>query len=143
MRRSMGLPRQRFAQNRQFAAARGDLKQHPRVSARCRLCGPVRSRLVCSTEDITEQRKFLKHFYSTRWKEHRCSTATDRLNFTQDYTTEIVACTDCGLLYRNPRPRAEAVSRGYEMEHYDGRYLFAELEGHRAPSRRQVRGFAH
>src|SRR5262249_19423698 len=100
MRRSMGLPRQRFDQNRQFAAARGDLKQQPRVCSRCRLCGSVPSRLVCSTQDINEQRKFLKHFYCTRWKEHSCATATDRLNFTQDCTTEIVVCSDCGLLYR-------------------------------------------
>lgn len=134
----MGLPRQRVDQNRQFAAARGDLKHQPQVCIRCRLCGSGRSRLVCSTEDITEQLKFLQHFYYTRWKEQSRATATDRLAFTQDYTTEIVVCTDCGLLYRNPRPRAEAVSRAYEMEHYDGAYLWAELEAQRAWARTKV-----
>ena len=134
----MGLPRQRVDEHRELTAGRGDLKQQPQVCVRCRLCGSDRSRLVCSTEDVTGQRRALQHFYRTRWREQNAATATDRLKFTQDYTTEIVACTDCGLLFRNPRPREEAVGRAYETEHYDGAYLWAELVAQRAWARTKV-----
>ena len=83
-------------------------------------------------EKMAAQRKFLQHFYRSRWREQNAAAATDRLKFTQDYTTEIVACADCGLLYRNPRPRADLIAKAYETEHYDGEYLWAELKVQRA-----------
>ena len=139
----MGLPRQRTDENTVFAAqhnsdAKADLGKQPRVCVRCRLCGSNRSRLVCSAEDITDQRRFLQHFYRSRWSQQNTATATDRLKFTQDYTTEIVACSDCGLLYRNPRPRTEAVAKAYETERYDQAYLWAEWETQRAWARTKV-----
>jgi SAM-dependent methyltransferase len=139
----MGLPRQRTDENTVFAAqhnsdAKADLGKQPRVCVRCRLCGSNRSRLVCSTEDLTDQRRFLQHFYRSRWSQQNTATATDRLKFTQDYTTEIVACSDCDLLYRNPRPRTEAVAKAYETERYDRAYLWAEWETQRAWARTKV-----
>ena len=136
----MGLPQYRAEVETEFVAQQDsdDLRRQPRVCVGCRLCGSRRSRLVCSTEDIAAQWRFLEQFYQRRWRERTVATATDRLRFTQDYATEIVACTDCGLLYRNPRPRAEAVTKAYETDHYDGAYLWAEFEAQRAWARTKV-----
>lgn len=105
-----------------------DLEGQPRVLVGCRLCGSRQCRLVCSERDIAAQHGFLESFYRSRWSRQDAATATDRVNFTQDYATAVVACEECGLLYRNPRPPAKAVSKAYETEHYDERYLKAELE---------------
>src|SRR5512138_3769277 len=103
-----------------------DLEHQPRVLVGCRLCGSTRSRLICSAEDIAAQHRFLKSFYRSRWSTQDAATATDRVHFTQDYATAIVACIACGLLYRNPRPPAPAVKKAYATERYDDAYLRAE-----------------
>ncbi|HEU4504887.1 MAG TPA: hypothetical protein VFR79_08655, partial [Nitrospira sp.] len=72
-----------------------DLEQQPRVLVGCRLCGSQQSRLVCSAQDIAAQHRFLEAFYRSRWSKQDPATATDRVNFTQDYATAIVACRDC------------------------------------------------
>ena len=115
-----------------------DLERQPRVSVGCRLCGSRRCRLVCSEEDIGAQHAFLQSFYRSRWSRQEAATATDRLKFTQDYATAVVACEGCGLLYRNPRPAAQAVSEAYQTEHYDDRYLRAELQTQEAWARTKV-----
>jgi len=108
-----------------------DLRWQPRVRVRCVLCGSSRSRLVCSAEAIASQREFLERFSRGRWRELNDATATDRLVFTQDYATAVVACVDCGLLYRSPRPRTQAVTTAYRAERYDGAYLWAEFDAQR------------
>jgi SAM-dependent methyltransferase len=115
-----------------------DLEREPRVVVGCRLCGSRRSRLICSAQDVTAQQRFLERFYRSRWSKQDAATATDRVNFTQDYATAIVACEDCGLLYRNPRPQASAVAKAYETERYDETYLRAELETQRAWARSKI-----
>lgn len=104
----------------------------------CRLCGSRRSRLICSEQDIAAQHAFLKSFYHSRWSRQDAATATDRLEFTQDYSTAIVACIECGLLYRNPRPPASAVANAYATEQYDEDYLQAELATQRRWARTKV-----
>jgi SAM-dependent methyltransferase len=115
-----------------------DLEQQPRVLLGCRLCGSRRSLLICSAQDISAQHRFLEAFYRSRWSKQDKATATDRVDFTQDYATAIVACCDCGLLYRNPRPPAQAVTKAYATEHYDDAYLQAELETQQAWARAKV-----
>ena len=115
-----------------------DLEDQPRVFVGCRLCGSPHSRLICSAEDIAAQHRFLESFYRSRWSKQDAATATDRVHFTQDYATAIVACTDCGLLYRNPRPAAPAVKRAYATERYDDAYLRAELATQRRWARTKV-----
>lgn len=123
---------------RKHSAEALDLEQQPRVLVGCRLCGSQHSRLVCSAQDIAAQHRFLEAFYRSRWSKQDPATATDRVNFTQDYATAIVACKDCGLLYRNPRPPAQAVTKAYATEHYPDAYLRAELETQRAWARTKV-----
>ena len=115
-----------------------DLERQPRVLVGCRLCGSTRSRLICSADDIAAQYRFLQSFYRSRWSRQDAASATDRLKFTHDYSTAIVACTDCGLLYRNPRPPADAVTKAYTTERYDEAYLLAELATQRRWARRKV-----
>lgn len=115
-----------------------DLERQPRVWVGCRLCGSRRSRVVCSAQDIAAQHRFLEQFYRSRWSQQDAASATDRVKFTQDYATAVVACDDCGLLYRNPRPQASVVTQAYETEHYDEAYLLAELETQRAWARTKV-----
>lgn len=118
-----------------------DLEEAPRVPVGCQLCGSSRSRLVCSAEDIAEQQEFLHRYYRTRWSQQTSATATDRVSFTQDYITAIVSCTDCGLLYRNPRPRAAAVTKAYAKEQYEDAYMAAEFETQRAWARSKIPEF--
>jgi SAM-dependent methyltransferase len=137
----MGMARHRVDEEMGVATQAqpgNDLKQQAQVCIRCRLCGSNRFRLVCSTDDIAAQQTFLQHFYRSRWREQTAATATDRLKFTQDYATEIVACRDCGLLFRNPRPRTEAVSKAYQTERYDNAYLWAEFNVQRAWARTKI-----
>ena len=123
---------------RNDSAGAVDLEREPRVLVGCRLCGSTRSRLICSAEDIAAQYRFLKSFYRSRWSQQDAATATDRVQFTQDYSTAVVACVDCGLLYRNPRPPAEAVTKAYTTEHYDEEYLAAEHATQRRWARTKV-----
>jgi len=115
-----------------------ELEHEPRVMVGCQVCGSTRSQLVCSAQDIAAQHRFLESFYRTRWSRQDAATATDRVNFTQDYATPIVACEGCGLLYRNPRPAAGAVTRAYATEHYDESYLLAELQTQQAWAQTKV-----
>lgn len=120
--------------------ARGalDLERQPRELVGCRVCGSARSHLICSAQDIEAQHRFLESFYRSHWSKQDSTTATDRVHFTQDYATAIVVCTDCGLLYRNPRPPAQAVTKAYTAEHYDERYLRAELEAQQRWARAKI-----
>jgi SAM-dependent methyltransferase len=115
-----------------------DLEQQPRTPVGCRLCGCRRFHLVCSAQEIAAQQRFLEYYYRSRWARQDASTATDRVNFTQDYATAVVACEECGLLYRNPRPAAMAVTQAYATEHYGDEYLRAELETQRRWARSKV-----
>jgi len=115
-----------------------DLERQPRMLVGCRLCGSTRFSLVCSADDISAQHRFLQSFYRSHWSRQDAASATDRIHFTQDYATAVVSCTDCGLLYRNPRPAAQAVTKAYATEHYDEAYLRAELTAHRCWARTKV-----
>ena len=115
-----------------------ELEREPRVLVGCQVCGSTRSQLVCSAQEIAAQQRFLESFYRSRWSRQDAATATDRVNFTQDYATAIVACNGCGLLYRNPRPAARAVAKAYTTEQYDERYLLAELQTQRVWAQTKV-----
>lgn len=79
-------------------------------------------------EEMAAQRKFLQHFYRSRWREQNAAAATDRLKFTQDYTDRDRSL--CRL--RLALPQSTSARRSYEAEHYDGEYLWAELKVQRA-----------
>ncbi|BFU94898.1 MAG: protein of unknown function [Nitrospira sp.] len=107
------------------------LMQEPRVSFGCQVCRASRWSLVCSSGELAEQRRLLERFYRRRWLMQSSATSEDRWLFTQNYLASLVACLECGLLYRNPRPRPEAIMRAYQTERYDGADLEAAFTAQR------------
>ncbi len=70
--------------------------------------------------------------------ETRRTSLTDRVSFTHNYETYIVACRDCELLCRNPHPPAEAVTKAYAGDRYEESYLQAEFESQLAWARAKI-----
>jgi len=94
--------------------------------------------LVCSSGEIFSQRRLLERFYRRRWLAQPSGTSEERWIFTQNYLTSIVACLECGLLYRNPRPSSDAITRAYRADRDD----HADLRMEAAAQRRWVRSKA-
>src|SRR5215217_6108552 len=115
-----------------------DLREESRVSVDCLVCGSSDSRLVCAAPEMAAQRRFLTHFYRRRWRAQNAATAIDRLAFTQNYTTNIVACLSCGLLYRNRRPSSKAIGAAYQRDRYDDAYLLEEFANQRGWARYKI-----
>jgi SAM-dependent methyltransferase len=63
------------------------------------------------------------------------SALTDRVEFTQDYATDIVSCTACGLIFRNPRPTPQAISHTYAQDEYGHDHLAAAFDAQLEPAR--------
>lgn len=101
------------------------------VCVRCVICGSARSQTVCSTAEMATQQRALLAFYRRRWREQNAATAADRAAFTQDYLTDVVRCRECGLLYRNPRPRTDSITNAYRRDRYDDEYLEQEFHNQR------------
>jgi SAM-dependent methyltransferase len=108
------------------------------VCVECVLCGSGRSHTVCTATEMAAQRQYIAEFFRRRWRTQTAATAADRVAFTQDYTTDIVRCLGCGLLYRNPRPREEDITRAYRKDHYDQRYLETEFANQRRWAKRKA-----
>ncbi|HYB99279.1 MAG TPA: class I SAM-dependent methyltransferase [Candidatus Limnocylindrales bacterium] len=53
------------------------------------------------------------------------SALEERADFTQNYATNIVACTLCGLILRHPRPPADAIAAAYAADTYGEERLAA------------------
>ncbi|SLM47311.1 protein of unknown function [Nitrospira japonica] len=104
------------------------LHERPRPSAGCHVCHATQWTLVCSSGEIFSQRRQLERFYRRRWHAQPSGTSEDRWIFTQNYLTSIVACLECGLLYRNPRPRPEAITRAYLATRNDHESVRTEFE---------------
>ncbi len=104
----------------------------------CLVCGSPHSKMVCTAPEMEAQRRLLAQFYRRRWRAQNAGTAADRLAFTQNYTTNIVSCAGCGLLYRNPRPDADAIVGAYRTDRYDDAYLLAEFNNQRGWARQKI-----
>src|SRR5690242_8587565 len=78
----------------------------PSVKVCCVVCGGTDFVVVCPADEIQAHQYYLSLFHRRRLRSDAPQAALeDRADFTQDDTTHIVACTRCGLLLRNPRPR--------------------------------------
>jgi SAM-dependent methyltransferase len=62
----------------------------------------------------------------------REETLADRADFTQDYVTDIVACTTCGCVCRTPRPTTPTITQAYAQDQY-GQERLAALFATQAP----------
>ena len=119
------------------------LEQQSSVRIGCPVCGFFGSRVVCSAGDLAAHHRYLERFYRRRWRVQNEATAEDRLTFAQNYSTDIVVCLGCGLVYRHPRSRTDAIVRAYRRERYDDTYLQVEYLSQRAWARRKFPSVAH
>jgi len=98
------------------------------VEVCCVVCGSNEHVIVCSANEVEVHHRYLRLFHRRRLHLDRMDQVTesalaDRISFTQDYATDIVACTSCGLLFRNPRPPKASVTAMYAHDHYDENHL--------------------
>lgn len=83
----------------------------------CIVCGHAQSTLVADAEDIRREVEALWAFHQRRLKlDTPVPRLRDRVAFSQDPPWRVVACDDCGLLYRNPAERAFEVASVYERD---------------------------
>lgn len=101
-------------------------RSEPSVEPACILCGRLEHDTICSIEEMRAHLRFLERFHARRQRQREADTA-DRTDFTQDYLTAIVSCKTCGLLYRNPRPPAKAVTAAYVDDQYGSEHLESEF----------------
>lgn len=93
----------------------------------CHICGGSTSDEVCSSSEVESHVRFLKQFHRRRRRNPADGDLSDRADFTQSYVTAIVACRGCGLIYRDRRPPAEAVTETYSQERYGHEHLRSEF----------------
>jgi SAM-dependent methyltransferase len=100
-------------------AESGSGSLEPEVEAACVVCGGrVREVLTTAAELAAEARR-LRRFHARRLRMRPGRGALeDRADFTQDYATNVVACASCGLVFRDPRPRAAAITEAYAQDRY-------------------------
>lgn len=105
----------------------------PLIDVRCVVCGSDAQEVICPEEEVRAHLEYLRLFHRRRLRPKSngaisSSALTDRADFTQDYTTDVVACCDCGLVFRNPRPPAAIITETYAQDHYGASRLEALFE---------------
>jgi SAM-dependent methyltransferase len=111
------------------AALESDIGETPSpVDAPCVVCGSTAHSTACSAREVIAHHRYLRRFHKERLHldshaDVAESALQDRINFTQDYATDIVSCSSCGLIYRNPRPKKETVLTNYATDEYDDEFL--------------------
>lgn len=96
----------------------------PMVEVRCAVCAGDRHEPICSAREIEVHLEYLRLFHQHRLlPQAPAGELADRSDFTQQYATDLVACQGCGLVFRNPRPPADAVARLYADDQYGAKRL--------------------
>ncbi len=117
-------------------------------TASCTICGRNTFAVICAADEVAAQLQYLRRFHRRRLQplsnsKQSGEVLADRATFTQDYVTDIVACTDCGLVFRTPHPSAEAITDAYEHDHYGQARLAslfaAQLHSYRPKARSLAR----
>ncbi len=93
----------------------------------CHICGGSEADELCSALELREQLDYLRRFHRRRLKHPQESTPKDRAEFTQSYSTNIVACRGCGLVCRSPRPPAGSITETYSADRYGEEHLRSEF----------------
>lgn len=111
----------------------------PLVEVRCAVCAGDRHEPLCSAREIEVHLEYLRLFHQHRlMPQAPAGELADRSDFTQQYATALVSCVGCGLVFRNPRPPNDAVTRLYAEDHYGRARLDALAAGQRALYRPKV-----
>jgi SAM-dependent methyltransferase len=113
------------------------------VHVRCIVCAAERHELIVSAREVRAQLRYLRAFHRRRRWPGDDPRARDELaaraDLTHEYATDIVACSGCGLVFRNPRPVAEQLERAYARDCYPPERLAALFDVHLALYRPRAR----
>jgi SAM-dependent methyltransferase len=83
----------------------------------CIVCGHADAEVVADEEDMRREVEALWAFHEKRLRAGTpVNRLRDRVAFSQDPPWRLVACRECGLLYRNPAERAFEVQSIYERD---------------------------
>jgi SAM-dependent methyltransferase len=98
-----------------------------RPGSGCVVCGGEATVELCSSESIRAQQRYLERFHRGRLRRRRSGDAAlaDRASFTQDAASPVVACTQCGQVYRARRPDAQQAEETYAQDTYGEQRLDA------------------
>jgi SAM-dependent methyltransferase len=108
----------------------------------CIVCGSPSAVEVASAVEVEAQLRYLRQFHRRRLREHAPEDMEERADFTQDYSARIVACTECGLVQRDPQPSPEATAQAYARDTYAPERLAALFESQLELFRPKVRALA-
>jgi len=97
------------------------------VAFSCHICGGSETDRICPSREVEAHIEFLRRFHRRRLRHPTESALQDRVNFTQAYVTDIVACRNCGLLCRSPHPSADAITEAYSEDRYGREHLDSEF----------------
>jgi hypothetical protein len=81
----------------------------PEVEVACDACGEGAADEIASAKQLAEQADLARRFHRARLARRSRAALEERASFTHDYATRLLACRACGLVYRSPRPAADAV----------------------------------
>lgn len=85
--------------------------------ASCPVCGANDHTLVADADDIRREVELLWEYYRPRLRpDTPPARLADRVAFSQHPPLNVVRCTRCGLVYRNPRERAFDLRATYEHD---------------------------
>src|SRR4051812_16805046 len=85
--------------------------------AHCIVCGHAQSEVVAETDAIQREVELLWEFHERRLKPGTpAERLRDRVAFSQHPPLRLVACTECGLVYRNPTERSFEVEQTYARD---------------------------
>jgi SAM-dependent methyltransferase len=91
----------------------------PLIEVACAVCGGEGHDILCASRELRAHREYLRRFHHRRLKPDAPAGAlADRAAFTHTEDADLVVCQTCGLLYRNPRPTAAAITRAYAGDQY-------------------------
>jgi SAM-dependent methyltransferase len=108
--------------------------------APCPVCGANDHEVVANADDIRREVELLWEFYRPRLRpETPPERLADRVAFSQRPPLNVVRCTRCGLVYRNPRERAFELRATYEHDSPDTAALESLFDNQRRAIRAQAR----
>ena len=82
--------------------------------ARCAVCAGARTTEVAGPEDLAAEAQELWEFHMRRLSPHTPpERLVDRVAFSQPRPWRVVQCDDCGLVYRNPAEKRDALCSVY------------------------------
>lgn len=104
------------------------MRPEPLSAVQCAVCGDHTFAVICPATELRAHREYLRRFYCRRLRpdgELPRHVLADRVDFTQDYATDIVACTSCGLVFHNPYPTVQASAYVHLQDYYGPHRLAA------------------